>query len=296
MISCRFLVPNEILTTVDNFIENLGLTNFSSFENSDLGFLDKPDENGLPVAKFFNVEIFVVDRSDAKSLESNLRNRFQNEIRNLETLELKDGDWIGLYTKELKPVLCEDFYFYNEQIQTRPDDEKLIPIKLNSALAFGSGHHQTTQSCLSNMRCLNNKGFYPKNILDMGCGTGILGICALKIWHDAKLLGIDIDPEAARVARENYLANSINSKVVTASDVSFVNAKVDLILCNILKQTLIDLCNSFYCIANTTGYIITSGFITNQEYDIVACYQNRGFEIINRINLEDWLSILFRKK
>lgn len=295
MISCKFFIPNDILNDIDTFSEESEFNNISFFENADLGFSDKLDENGFPIAKFFDVEILVKDQNESEFLKKILESKFKTDIQNFKATELKDADWVDLYTKELKPVLCDKFYFYNESIQKSPDDDHLIPIKLNSALAFGSGHHQTTQGCLMNAVYLNEQGFSPNDVLDMGCGTGILGICALKIWGNANLLGIDIDPEAVRITNENYKSNDVVAEAVTSDNVSNINAKFDLILCNILKQPLIDLCENFCEILNENGYIITSGFIKNQENEVVDCYESFGFELENRIQIDDWLSILFKK-
>ena len=296
MISCKFLIPYCLLKKLDNFLEEHEVTNVSSFENVELGFSDDLDDDGFPIAKFFNVEIFTTDLTEAENLKEILKNEFGDDVKNFTSSELKDEDWVELYTKELKPIICEKFYFYNEEIQDKPNNDSLIPVKLNSALAFGSGHHQTTQGCLMNSLFLFAENFKPKNILDMGCGTGILGICTSKIWPDSKLLGIDIDPEAVRITKENFKANDVKADAITDCNVeSLKSQKFDLILCNILKQPLIDLCPNFSEILEMGGHIITSGFITSQEKDVVDCYKSNGFEIANRIQIEDWLSILFTK-
>ena len=295
MISCKFSVPNDILTEIDKFSEESEFNNISMFENVSLGFSYKLDENGFPLARFFDVEILVKDQNEVSFLKKILDARFKTDIQNFKALELKDEDWVDLYTKGLTPVICDKFYFYNESIQECPEDSDIIPIKLNSALAFGSGHHQTTQGCLLNAIYLDEKGFAPNNILDMGCGTGILGICASKIWKNSSLLGIDIDPEAVRITNENYAANETVADALTSDNVSNIDKKFDLILCNILKQPLIDLCESFCDILIENGYIITSGFIKSQEDEVVNCYESFDFKLENRIQIDDWLSILFKK-
>ena len=295
MISCKFKVSSEILEKLDSFLEEQEFSNSSVFENTELGFSNRLDENGFPIAKFFDVEILAEDTESAVEIETILRDRFGKNILDFKASKLKDEDWVDLYVKELKPVICDKFYFYNEAVQTPPKDSELIPIKLNSALAFGSGHHQTTQTCLLNMRNLSNNGFIPQDILDMGCGTGILGICASKVWKDSKLIGIDIDPEAVRITKENYELNNVNAEALVGSEVSEIRQKFDLIFCNLLKQPLIDLCSGFSRIMNSGSYIVTSGFITSQEEEVLEAYKTEGFVIENRIQLDDWLSIAFKK-
>ena len=145
------------------------------------------------------------------------------------------------------------------------------------------------------MRHLNNNGFVPQDVLDMGCGTGILGICASKIWKNLKLIGIDIDPEAVRITKENYELNNVDAEAIVGSEVSEIRRRFDLIFCNILKQPLIDLCPGFSKIMDSGSYIITSGFIISQEKEVLDAYKTEGFAVENRIQLDDWLSIAFRK-
>lgn len=302
MISCKFQIPNELLTKIDLLEEEGQFDNISVFENAELGFSDKQDENGFPIAKFFDIEILVNTEEKANQLQQFLSERFGAEIRFFHYSALKNEDWVQAYLLELKPVICGNFYFYNDTIQTAPAQTKteranLIPVKLNSALAFGSGHHQTTQACLLNMIYLFSQHNYElKSILDMGCGTGILGICAVKLWKNAQLIGIDIDSEAVKITEKNYRANEINATAIVGNRPQAVADGFDLVFCNILKQPLMDLCEGFTKVMNTGAYIITSGYITSQEAEIIQVYASHGFEIINRIQIDDWLSIMFKKK
>lgn len=284
------------MNDLDSFLTESEIDNVSVFEKSELGFSTDLDDNGFPKAKFFEVEVLLNNNADAKNLKAKIEENFKDIAKDFEIKKLKDKDWIKLYINELQPVICDGFYLYNDSIQQMPKDSEFIPIKLNSALAFGSGHHQTTQSCITNAKKLNDSGFAPKVILDMGCGTGVLGICAIKIWPESKLIGIDIDPEAVRVTKENYELNEVFADAFVGSDLKNVDKKFDLIFSNILKQPLIDLCPEFKETLNPRGFIITSGFITSQEPDIMRCYESSGFELYNRIQMEEWLSITFRKK
>ena len=294
MISCRFSIPSEVLSEFELFSEVEELDNVSVFENAASGFSDRLDKNGFPIANFFDVEILFPNEQAVRNFESKLKSRFPDHVHNFQFSVLKDEDWVDLYTRSLTPVICECFYFYDENVQQNTADGNLIPIKLNSALAFGSGHHQTTQCCIRNILHLHKFGVSPATILDMGCGTGILGICTMKIWTGSELLGIDIDPEAVRISKENYRINGVAADAIVGCRVDGTS-RFGLILCNILKQPLIDLCPEFRKSLTAGGYIITSGFITSQECEIVECYENVGFSVENRIQADEWLSITFRK-
>lgn len=295
MISFRFVVAYSNLAKLNSFFDERELYNVSIFENTNYGFSQEIDANGFPIAKFFDVEVFLDNASLAEDLQQSLNAAFPNELRDVQIKTLENKDWVDLYLKELKPVVLDNFYFYNEYTEPKSDDEHLIPIKLNSALAFGSGHHQTTKSCIMNARFLQQNAFTPSNILDMGCGTGILGICALKIWGNAELVGVDIDPEAVEITNKNLQANGIAAKTFVASDLSIIKQTFDLIFCNILKQPLLELASGFYSKLNPNGYIITSGFIKTQEAEIVSQYEQIGFDVVNTIYMQDWVSIIFKK-
>ena len=293
MFSCKFQVSSDTLADLHDFADEIELDNISIFENTEAGFSDKLDENGLPIAKFFDVEIFT---KNVNLVTNIFEKRFGNSVKFIKISEIAEKDWVDTYLKELTPIIYEKFYFYNEFTQLKPKNSKFIPIKINSALAFGSGHHQTTQACLSNMLWLyENIPSSPENILDMGCGTGILGICALKIWTNARLLGIDIDEEAVKITRDNYISNEITGNAIVAENLVNVKDKFDIIFCNILKKPLINLCPEFATAMNPGSHIITSGYIISQEQEVIEYYIANGFDIENRVQLDDWVSVMFKR-
>ena len=293
MFSCKFQISSDSLTDLDNFIEEIELDNVSIFENTEAGFTDKLDEHGFPVAKLFDIEIFTENANLVKNV---FDRRFGESIKFIDISDVAEKDWVASYLKELKPVICDKFYFYNEFTQSIPENQKFIPIKLNSALAFGSGHHQTTKACLLNMLWLSEHiSSSPKNILDMGCGTGILGICALKIWEGAQLLGIDVDEDAVNITQSNYISNDINAEAIVGENLQNIDNKFDIIFCNILKQPLITLCSEFAVAMRPDAHIITSGYINSQEPEIIEHYATNGFDIVNRIQLDDWVSVMFKR-
>jgi ribosomal protein L11 methyltransferase len=289
---------------MENFTEEQWIDNIAVFENSDFGFSGSLDDDGFPIANYFNIEILFWSAIEANKFKNLLIARFDEEIKNCEVNDLIERDWVDLYVKELCPVTCGDFYIFNDSLCNYTENYDLIPIKLNSSLAFGSGHHQTTRACILNLVKLAELGEFRERsaILDMGCGTGILGVCAAKILNHSRLLGVDIDCQATEIAEHNYLANEVDgtvlaSAVVPVGDVSDVSAqKFGLILCNILKQPLIDMCGDFWNALERDGNVIISGFILNQEDEIMKHYESIGFIQKNRICIDEWVSILLCKQ
>ena len=299
MFSCQFLLTYVRLSSLNEYIDELDISNISIFENQEFGFLDDVDECGFKIAKIHNVEIFQETEAQATALKIKLLNKFPEVVQSFKTTQLQNNDWIELYTQELQPIVCGDFYCYNDALQPPPVGN-VIPIKLSSALAFGTGHHETTKACLCNLDWAHKSHNAPKNVLDMGAGTGILGICAKKLWPNTALLGIDIDKDAVDIAVANYHSNNIIGVVEHAKNVDELiqhEQEFDMIFCNILKQPLLDLCKDFWKILTpNTGTIITSGYIENQEDEVVSMYLHNNFEIVNKIYINEWVSIAFQKK
>jgi ribosomal protein L11 methyltransferase len=297
MVSLKFSVPYDLLEAVDGLAEELGCDNLSVFEDPACGFSERSDENDFPIVNRFDVEILFRSKADANEFQLVMSERLDGVGGDGKTDDVSEDDWVDFYVSGLRPVSCGNFYIFNGSLPKGSENSDLIPIKINSSLAFGSGHHQTTQACLLNItRLMEMAREIPDapSILDMGCGTGILGICAAKICEDAELLGVDVDEEATKITHDNYLANGISGTVLTAATVP-PNRRFDLILCNILKQPLIDMHRDFFDSLKDGGYLIISGFILSQEDEILEHYRGVGFICSNSVYLDEWVSILLRK-
>ncbi len=154
---------------------------------------------------------------------------------------LPDVDWIKLSQEGLPPVRAGRFFVYGaHDAGTVPDG--VIPIRIEAGMAFGTGHHETTALCLAVLSDLAKRRRYA-NVLDLGCGTGLLAIGAVKLWH-RPVLATDIDAIAIEVTRENAVANETGPLVrVGVADgmqhpaISGA-APFDLILANILAGPL----------------------------------------------------------
>ncbi len=294
-----FKTQYEHINLIETFLEEQGTLNVSIFECPELGFSENTDENGFPVARIFSIEIFNQSEEETNNLKDVLIEKFRETIFDIDVYPLDNNNWVDQYIKELKPVIIENFFIYNDYHKCSNDNKDLIPIKLNSALAFGSGEHQTTKACISMLTYIhdNSQGTIPHNVLDMGCGSGILAICAAKMWDGINITAIDIDENAVKIARDNFADNNISGDIFQASNLDALkqNNFFDLILCNILKQPLEDLGAEFFRVLKPNGIIITSGFITSQHEEIEQTYQQIGFRKLHTIQIDDWFAIAFKK-
>ena len=114
---------------------------------------------------------------------------------------LPDQDWIKLSQEGLPPVRAGRFFVYGAHDQGRVPGG-VIPIRIEAGLAFGTGHHETTALCLAAISDLGKRGRF-QNVLDLGCGTGVLAIAASKLLWRTRIIASDIDPTATAVARQN---------------------------------------------------------------------------------------------
>ena len=147
-------------------------------------------------------------------------------------------------------------------------------------MAFGTGHHETTSLCLGALSDLARRRRY-NNVLDLGCGTGLLAIGAAKLWR-RKVLASDIDPVAVQITRENAAANGESAliRAVTADGLSSPalagQAPYDLIIANILAGPLTQLAPSIARALGRSGALILSGLLTWQENLVLSFYRPHG--------------------
>src|ERR1700744_5864223 len=134
--------------------------------------------------------------------------------RDVHVALLPDVDWIKLSQEGLPPVRAGRFFVYGaHDAGTVPHG--VIPIRIEAGLAFGTGHHETTALCLGALSDIANRRSF-RNVLDLGCGTGLLAIGAARLWK-RRVLASDIDPVAVEVTRENARANGTGPLVAAVT-------------------------------------------------------------------------------
>jgi ribosomal protein L11 methyltransferase len=192
---------------------------------------------------------------------------------------LPDIDWIKLSQEGLPPVRAGRFFVYGaHDAGTVPHG--VIPIRIEAGLAFGTGHHETTALCLRVLSDLSKKRRFA-NVLDLGCGTGLLAIGAAKLWR-RPVLASDIDVVAVEVTRENAAANGEAPliRALTADGLTHPvlakQAPYDLIIANILASPLTKLAPEIARALAPGGMAILSGLLQWQENLVVSFYRPHG--------------------
>lgn len=206
-------------------------------------------------------------------------------------------DWLAYVYRGLHPLQLGRFYLYGSH-EKNPNPEGRIPLLVNAATAFGSGHHPTTAVCLIALSEYAET-HTPQTMLDLGCGAGTLAMAMAKLFG-RKVLAVDIDPEAVRVTRVNVKLNRCNNLISTATgDVSIneiqSSGPYDLIMANILTQPLINMAPELSAQLAPGGTIILSGLLTSQEQYVIAAYVAQGLKLEKTIQREEWSALVLKK-
>ncbi len=213
--------------------------------------------------------------------------------------EVPDTDWVAHVRRELQPVAAGRFFVYGSHDADRiPDD--CVPLLIEAAMAFGTGHHDTTKGCLLALERLVQEGFQAHSTADIGCGTAVLAMAAAAVWP-TPVLASDIDPVAVEVAAANVLANGLASRVrcVEAAGLDAPALRgaspFDLVFANILKGPLIALAQDMARSIASGGVAILSGILNQQSDEVAAAYEKAGFRVRNRDELTDWTTLVLQR-
>lgn len=213
--------------------------------------------------------------------------------------ELPEQDWVAKVRRELAPVEAGRFFVYGSH-----DTDKLpgdrIPLLIEAAMAFGTGHHGTTLGCLRALDALLKTGFVPQNAIDVGCGTAVLAMAAAHVSPNV-VLASDIDPVAVDVASANVAANGLTGRVISLVAMGMDDAAIqsaapfDLIFANILKGPLIALAPDLAKATEDGGFVILSGILNEQADEVIDVYTRNGFNLIERQMIVDWTTLCMRR-
>ena len=210
---------------------------------------------------------------------------------------LPKTDWIRSSLDGLKPVRAGRFLVHGSHDRDRvaPND---LPIEIDAALAFGTGHHGTTRGCLLALAA-ELKRRRPRAVLDIGTGTGILAFAAAKALR-ARVVAGDLDPEAIRTAKENARLNGVAPYLAlyVAPGVRHALAnrpgRFDLVTANILAGPLRRLAPSIVRVLAPGGTLILSGLLVRDVPGVLSAYAAQGLRLRSRSVLEGWATLVLR--
>jgi ribosomal protein L11 methyltransferase len=215
--------------------------------------------------------------------------------------QIADQNWMEAWKQHYKPIPIGRRLIILPIWLDSPSPER-IPIKIDPGMAFGTGTHPTTQLCLELLEAFFERQSTIQNrtseIIDVGCGSGILSIAALKLGAQTAL-GVDIDPESVRNARENAEKNDIGDEfiighgsVTEVLEEKFPLKQAPLVVANILAPIIIRLFDAGLVeLIEPGGEIILSGILQEQAQNVIAAGQARGLELNEQRKMGDWVAL-----
>lgn len=213
--------------------------------------------------------------------------------------EIPETDWVAHVRRELHPVEAGRFFVYGSHDADKVP-EGSIPLLIEAAMAFGTGHHGTTKGCLEAVDKLFTDGFSPHSVADIGCGTAVLAIAAAKVLN-LPVMASDIDPQAVDVALVNASANGVSGLVSCVEAAGFDHPAIaeigpyDLVFANILKGPLVELAPDVAAHTKGEGYVILSGILNAQADDVIAAYKAQNLGLHARDEIGEWTTLTLRK-
>lgn len=217
----------------------------------------------------------------------------EDTVRSLHALTIADQDWLAEWKKGYEPVTI------GEKLLITPSWKRdLIEtgdraiVQIDPGMAFGTGTHETTRGCLE----LLEKYWRGGSLLDVGTGTGILAIAAVKLVPNSRIIGFDLDPEAIDVAIENAEINAVTSEIQFEVNrlSSFQGQAFDFVLANLTADVLVPLAPDFPQVLAPTGTLVVSGILREQGDDVCSALIGSGFGVVEAKPDGEWVTFALK--
>lgn len=232
-------------------------------------------------------------------------NRFKDELEQLgkninigeffkiETTTIQDSDWENSWKDYFDILNIGEKFVIVPTWREYENEEGKYVINIDPGMAFGTGGHETTSLCIKNLE----KYVKPHdNVIDVGCGSGILSIAASYLT-DGSLKAVDLDKLAVDVSRENFTLNNLENRIEVeeASLLTKETKKYDVIVANILAHIIELMLEDAYKLLEDGGYYITSGIIKDKKDELLEKMLERGFKLVEETSDNEWYSFVVTK-
>ena len=264
---------------------------------------DIPDDDGTAYLTFY-----LDEEEDVAPVLMNVRKELEDMRAfldvgecTIEESETEDVDWVNNWKQYFHQFYIDDILVIPSWENVKPEDSDKMVIHVDPGTAFGTGMHETTQLCI---RALKKYVTSETEILDVGCGSGILGMLALKFGAKHSL-GTDLDPCAIDATHENMEVNGIRKDQYevmigniiddTAVQDAVGYEKYDIVAANILADVLVPLTPVIIHQMKPGAVYITSGIIEDKENVVVEAVKAAGLEVLEVNHQGEWVSVVARK-
>ena len=264
---------------------------------------DIPDDDGTAYLTFY-----LDEKEDVAPVLMNVRKELEDMRAfldvgecTIEESETEDVDWVNNWKQYFHQFYIDDILVIPSWENVKPEDSDKMVIHIDPGTAFGTGMHETTQLCI---RALKKYVTSETEILDVGCGSGILGMLALKFGAKHSL-GTDLDPCAIDATHENMEVNGIRKDQYEVMIRNIIDDKAvqdavgyekyDIVAANILADVLVPLTPVIIHQMKPGAVYITSGIIEDKENVVVEAVKAAGLEVLEVNHQGEWVSVVARK-
>ncbi len=252
------------------------------------------------------LNVFLEEKSPGEQSRQDLQNKIERHLTELANIFqvkppqiswdlLENQDWSSSWKVHFKPFAITPGLVIAPTWEKYTAEKGEEVIVMDPGMAFGTGHHATTSLSLDYIRqILSTNG--KSSVLDVGTGTGILGMGAA-LFGATRVLGIDNDAEAVRVAIENVLLNNLSSTMeVALTPLQEIEERFSLVVANIIHDVLITMNSDFNKLLEKNGSLVLSGILHGeQEQNILKLFEKSGFTLEGRAQQEEWAALHLRK-
>jgi ribosomal protein L11 methyltransferase len=200
--------------------------------------------------------------------------------------EKENKDWIKSYQDSIEPIEAGKFYIFPSWYEPKVD---FINIKIDPALAFGSGHHATTFSCLTAISEYVKLG---DSVIDVGCGSGILGLAAKKLGATVELC--DTDPVSVESCKENFNLNEESYDKLWEGSVDKAEGTYHVVIANIIADVLKFIAKDLKAVCKNDGLLILSGILDKKEDMVKNVYTD--MTLVSRTLKDEWVTLVYKKE
>ena len=242
------------------------------------------------------IHIYISPEENPAEATAFLEERFKSESIEYEigTSLCKNEDWENNWKAYFKPMNIGNKLLIKPVWYDDIDTDRVV-LNIEPGLAFGSGTHQTTRLCLETLENYITDGC---EVLDVGCGSGILSVASLLLGAYSAI-GVDIDKLAVKTAKDNGALNNFSEPRLTFKEGNLtdkIDGKFDVVVANIVADIIIKLSSDIQKYMKLDGYFITSGIIDMREDEILNAFNENNFEVIDRHEDGGWLCFVCKIK